>query len=118
MVNLLEDRDDVAVLTITEEYMDASNAALVRQSILKQLGGRTRVILDLSRVTFVDSAGLSGLLACLQQLDQAGGDLKLCGITEEVRVLFNLIKMQRLIEIFDDQDEAVMSFRALRQASA
>ncbi len=111
MENTLESHADVAVLTITEEYMDASNAAQVRLDILKQLDGRTQVILDLSSVTFVDSAGLSGLLSCLQHVAQAGGDLKLCGITEEVRVLFDLIKMQRLIEIFNSKDEAVLSFQ-------
>jgi anti-sigma B factor antagonist len=92
--------------------MDASNATAVKQDILRQLDGRTQAILDLSRVTFVDSAGLSGLLACLQQVAHAGGDLKLCGITDEVRVLFDLIKMQRLFEIFDNSEQAVLAFEA------
>jgi len=105
-----EERTDVAVLTIKQDYMDASNAAEVKQDILIQLDGRNRAILDLSRVTFLDSAGLSGLLACLQQVAQAGGDLKLCGVTDEVRVLFDLIKMQRLFEIFESADDAVMAF--------
>lgn len=110
MEKMLEARQDVAILTITEEFMDASNAAQVKQYILEQLAGRTQAIIDLSRVTFVDSAGLSGLLACLQHVDKAGGDLKLCGITDEVRVLFNLIKMERIFEIFDDPQTAALAF--------
>ncbi len=106
-----DERVDVAVLTVNQDYMDASNAAEVKQDILRQLNGRTHAILDLSRVTFVDSAGLSGLLACLQQVAQTGGDLKLCGITDEVRVLFDLIKMQRLFEIFDSTEQAALSFQ-------
>ncbi len=111
MEESLEDYGDVAVLTITNQYLDASNAAHVREDILAQLNGRTRAILDLSRVTFVGSAGLSGLLSCLKQIAQAGGDLKLCGITSEVRVLFDLIRMQRLFEVFTNRDEAVLSFQ-------
>jgi anti-anti-sigma regulatory factor len=36
----------------------------------------------------------------------------LCGITDEVRVLFDLIKMQRLFEIFDNSEQAVLAFEA------
>ncbi|TWU13269.1 Anti-sigma F factor antagonist [Symmachiella macrocystis] len=109
METMRDKRIDVAVLTVNQDYMDASNAAAVKQDILRQLDGRTQAILDLSRVAFVDSAGLSGLLACLQQVAQTGGDLKLCGITDEVRVLFDLIKMQRLFEIFDSTEQAVLA---------
>jgi anti-sigma B factor antagonist len=112
MEDTLKDYGDVAILTISNDYLDASNAAEVREDILKQLDGRSRAILDLSHVTFLDSAGLGGLLSCLRHIASAGGDLKLCGITEEVRVLFDLIRMQRLFDIFTTRDEAVLSFQS------
>ena len=55
MDNMRDERDNVAVLTVKQDYMDASNAAAVKQDILQQLDGRTRAILDLSRVTFVEA---------------------------------------------------------------
>jgi len=112
MEEMLTVHNDVAILTIKNSYLDASNAAQIREDILSQLGGCNRAILDLSQVTFLDSAGLGGLLSCLRHIAGAGGDLKLCGVTDEVRVLFDLIRMQRLFEIFTTRDEAVLSFQS------
>jgi anti-sigma B factor antagonist len=69
-----------------------------------------RIILDLSQLKFVDSSGLGAMLSCLRQLNGVGGDLKLCGMTKSVRALFQLVRMHRVFEIFNDRDDAIRSF--------
>ncbi len=101
---------DVAVMAINREFLDASNTAEVKREIMTQLRDRSRVVVDLSRVNFMDSAGLSGLMSCLRQVAEAGGDMKLCGVTDEVRLLFDLIRLQRIFEMFDTTEVALLSF--------
>jgi anti-sigma B factor antagonist len=65
------------------------------------------VVLDLSQVRFVDSSGLGSILSCLRQMNAKGGELNLCGITKQVRALFDLVRMHRIFDIYDTRDEAV-----------
>ena len=52
------------------------------------LQANTKLVLDLSRLRFVDSSGLGAMLSCLRQLSAKNGDLKLCGMSKQVRAAF------------------------------
>ena len=68
------------------------------------------MVLDLSRLRFVDSSGMGAMLSCLRQLSAKGGDLKLCGMSKQVRGLFELVRMHRIFEIYGTREEAVHAF--------
>ncbi len=55
--------------------------------------GRQKVILDLVRVTLIDSMGVGVVVACLKTLKQRGGDLKVTTDNEDIIRLFNLLKL-------------------------
>jgi anti-sigma B factor antagonist len=69
-----------------------------------------KVVIDLSRVEFVDSSGCGALLSCLRQLGDRGGDLKLCGVQKNVERLFELVRMNRIIDIYPSKEEALKGF--------
>jgi len=69
------------------------------------------VILDLSEVQFVDSSGCGAILGYLRQLNSAGGDLKLCTVSKPVRSLFELVRLHRILDIFNTRDEAAKSYK-------
>ena len=69
----------------------------------------TKLIFDLSSLKFVDSSGLGALLSCLRQLNSSGGVLKLYAMVKPVRALFELVRMHRVFEIFNTQEEAIRS---------
>ena len=79
-----------------------------RQPIFLKVSNK--VIFDLSQLLFVDSSGLGAFLSALRTLNTQGGDLKLCGMTKQVRVLFELVRMHRIFEIFNTQEEALRAF--------
>jgi anti-sigma B factor antagonist len=66
-----------------------------------------RVVLDMSGVQFVDSAGLGAILSCLRQLNAKGGDMKVFGLSKAVRSLFELVRMHKVVEIFNNREEAL-----------
>jgi len=100
----------VAVATILVEELDASNAGDFRRDIAPVLDAHNRLVLDLSRLRFVDSSGLGAFISCLRKLNAAGGDLKLCGMSKPVRAVFELVRMHRVFDIFDTPEEAVRAF--------
>jgi anti-sigma B factor antagonist len=69
------------------------------------------VILDLGRLRFIDSSGLGAMLSCLRQLNAAGGDLKLCGMSKAVRAVFELVRMHKIFDIYGTREQAVSAFQ-------
>ena len=103
--------DTVAVATIPVDELDASNAGEFRRDIAAVLQASTKLVLDLSRLRFVDSSGLGAMLSCLRQLSAKNGDLKLCGMSKQVRGLFELVRMHRIFDIYGTKEEAVHAFK-------
>ena len=69
--------------------------------------GRVRLVFDLSGVDFVDSSGLSVLVTALKKTRSVGGDVALVGLTDPVRSLIELTRLQSAFSMFDDVDTAV-----------
>lgn len=109
-INILE-RDGLKVVTMKTEELDASNSKDFRRAMEPLLGENTKIIFDMDGLRFVDSSGLGALLSCLRQLNSVNGDMKLCGMSKQVRALFELVRMHRIFDIFNDQDEAVRAFQ-------
>jgi anti-sigma B factor antagonist len=112
-VDLTRDKiGDVDVVALEGEHLDASNTQDFKRDVAALVGPSAKVVLDLGRVTFVDSSGCGAILSVLRQLKSAGGDLKLCAVTKPVRSLFELVRMRRIFDIFDTREEAVKAFQA------
>ncbi len=102
---------DVLIVAPQVENLDASNTKEFRRDIESLIEPKGKVVLDLSKVTFVDSSGCGAILSYLRQLNTAGGDLKLCGISKPVRALFQLVRMHRIFDILNTREEAVKAYQ-------
>ena len=102
--------DGVAVAAMPVDELDASNSNEFKRDIAPVLQNGTKLVLDLSRLRFVDSSGLGAMLSCLRQLSGKGGDLKLCSMSKQVRALFELVRMHRIFDIYGTKEEAVSAF--------
>jgi anti-sigma B factor antagonist len=102
--------EDVTVVELKTDVLDANNAKEFKAGISPILEKNQKVVFDMSQVGFLDSSGCGTILSCLRQLNSAGGDLKMYGLQNPVRSLFELIRMHRIVEIFNAKDEAVKSF--------
>jgi anti-sigma B factor antagonist len=102
--------NDVLVIQVLEDNLDASNVQEFKDALHSMMHGRTKVVLDLSAVKFVDSSGLGVLISCFYLLNDRQGDFKLCALSKTVRALFELMRMHRLFNIYDSSEDAVMAF--------
>lgn len=67
--------------------------------------GADIVLIDLKDVKFIDSSGLGVLVSVMKTVRTSGGKLFVCSLNEQVKMLFELTKMDRVFEKFADQDE-------------
>ena len=102
--------EDIAVVALDGENLDASNSKDFRDRLKERLGDCNRVVLDMGRTSFVDSSGCGVLLATLRKLNAEGGDMKMCNVSKSVRALFELIRMHRIFDIYNTRDEAIRAF--------
>jgi anti-sigma B factor antagonist len=107
----VEKTGDVAVVQVRGEHLDASIAEEFKREMTPLLEDNPRMVLDMSLLQFVDSAGLGAVLSCLRRLSAENGDLKLCGLTKPVRAVFEIARMHRIFDIFGTQEEAVQAFQ-------
>ncbi len=83
------------------------NRADVRQRVRAQLEqGRLTVIVDLSRTEYVDSAGLGTLVLLNKEARAAGGCLVLAGLSDHVRDLLRLVRLDEVFTIAATVEEA------------
>ena len=61
--------------------------------------GQTRIVVDLGQVTFIDSSGLGALISGLKATRQAGGDLRLAVVPEQVMTVLRLTNLDRVLRV-------------------
>lgn len=103
---------DVTIVSVNVEQLDASNTDDFKRDMAPALRDSTKVVMEMSRVQFVDSRGCGAILSCLKTLTAVGGDLKLCQVTKPVRTVFDLIRLHRICEILPTKEDAVRAFQA------
>jgi anti-sigma B factor antagonist len=81
----------------------------LRREVLEQ--SDSRVIIDLSRVTRIDSAGLGQLMSCYSHLVKNRGALKVLNPAPEIMKLLDMTGLSSLIPTFHDEKEALSSFK-------
>jgi anti-anti-sigma factor len=72
--------------------------------------GERKVLLDLSTVTYVDSATIGCLMDLYRQANAAGGALKLSGVQKRVETMLSMTGAQNFLEIHPDEASAIRSF--------
>jgi anti-sigma B factor antagonist len=95
--------------------LTAVNASVFQNAMRREEPAPT-VILDLSEVPYVDSAGLGVLVSAFVSRQKAGRSMVLSGINARVRRLFEITRVQELFLIFSSPEEAVAALQRAGQA--
>jgi len=91
--------------------LDASSSKQIKENVKTQLeAGVKDLIFDMKGVDFIDSTGLGSLVAALRSVNKEGGEIKISGLQERVRVIFELTRLHRIFDIFDSSIDAAGAF--------
>jgi anti-sigma B factor antagonist len=87
-------------------------SALLRKTVRDLLEeGRTKIILNLGDVNYIDSSGLGELVSGFTAVRNRGGELKLLNITKKVHDLLQITKLFTVFDVFNDESTAMRSFQ-------
>src|SRR4051812_15597584 len=85
----IESRDGISVADV-DGTIDGSSAAMVQERVIPLLTAGSKVVLDMSGVDFMSSAGLRLMLQFFRQTTAVGGKLVLLGLSEDIRDTMSL----------------------------
>lgn len=86
--------------------LDGNRGNQLRREVSDTINGGTDVLLiDMKDVKFIDSSGLGSLVSSMQLARTANAQLYICSISDQVKMLFELTKLDRIFQIFIDQHD-------------
>ena len=101
---------EVVVLELSGE-IDINTSPEVRKAFDQLIKDqKKKILLNFAEVAYIDSSGLATLVEMLQRLKRIGGFLRLCNLSEKVKGLFEITKLEKLFSIFSSEEEAIRDF--------
>ena len=116
--------EDVTVLDLRGRIRITGRARGLHNSIRSLVEeGKTRILLNLSQVTHIDSSGLDELVASCVTARNQGGEIKLLHLTERVREVITTANLSAPFDIYNNEYDAIAGFnrkvlRALKPLSS
>ena len=94
-----------------EGYVDAHTFTEFEEELTRLVeGGQYNLLLDLEKLTYINSTGLGLLMATFRQVRQHGGDLVIAKMSDKITNIFNLLGFSRLISTYPTEAEALQKF--------
>jgi anti-sigma B factor antagonist len=105
------DVDGVAVVDISGRITLGEGSSAVRETLRDLVtGGKKKILLNLSEVSYIDSSGIGELIAAYTTVTNQGGTVKLLGLTKRVKDLLQITKLYTVFDVHEDEGHAVRSF--------
>jgi anti-sigma B factor antagonist len=98
------EQDGVVVFQVSGE-INITTSPELRKSFEKEQ--KKKIVIDFEKVTYIDSSGLATLVEVLKKTRTQGGALGLAGMSDKVKSLFEITKLDKLFPIYPNQTEAV-----------
>jgi anti-sigma B factor antagonist len=104
--------EGVHVVTLEGE-LDANTSPAAQRDIMPLAGEGRRILLDMTGVSFMSSAGLRLLLSTYRQVASLGGAIALSGLSEELRDTMSMTGFLSFFSVHDDTGRGVAALRGL-----
>jgi anti-anti-sigma factor len=106
-VELLRPSDHAVIVQLKGE-LDIHSSVQFKEALLEGISeGATRIIVDLAKVTFIDSTALGVVALAVRRIDDQGGTLDVVCGDENITRIFEITGMDRVLQIYRSRDEAL-----------
>lgn len=105
-------RDGPATILEVQGQVDLYSSPKMRAALVNLTEGRSpAVLVDLSRVEYMDSSGVATLVEGLQLVRQYGGQFKLAGLPPGIRDVFRFARLEKVFEIYESTQAALQALQ-------
>lgn len=102
--------DGVTVIAVAGELV-VGNRDRLREAVTDRIAaGDRNFVVDLEGTSYIDSSGLGLLVSLAREVRGEGGELRLAGLGDDLRTLFELTRLDTLFHIADDRGQALADF--------
>ncbi len=103
--------EGLSVLAL-EGYLDAHTAPEFEKTVQAEFrAGRKQMVVECSKLTYISSAGLGVFMSFIEEIREAGGDIKICGLAPKVFQVFDILGFSALFDILPDLPATVRRFQ-------
>ncbi|MFO7915631.1 MAG: STAS domain-containing protein [Candidatus Krumholzibacteriales bacterium] len=107
----IREQDGVTIIDLSGKVMGGTDAEVFKDCIYGLLEeDRKRIIVNLSKVTWINSSGVGILITGYTTMRKKNGDLKLLNVSEKIKSILYVTKLNLIFECYEDEDEAVGSY--------
>ena len=111
MVYIEKKIDDIMIVTLKGKLILQADTDQLHDYIKSVLDrGTKKIILNLKNLSRISSIGIGAILRALTIVREAEGDLRLAGLDSNIKNIFEITKLIGIIQIFDQNDQAIESF--------
>jgi len=104
---------DVVILDLHGKILIGEGDDALREAVTKLSdSGKTKILLNLADVPYVDSAGLGEIVRTYTTVSRKGGKLKLLNLTKKIQDLLSITKLLTVFETYESESEAVRSYQS------
>lgn len=110
-MKIKEEKNAEVLICALEGEVDLNNSPQLRKAfeeIIKR--DEKKVLVEFSRVSYIDSSGLATLIEMFQRLKKIGGRMRFSGMNQKIKNTFEITKLHKLFDIFDNQEAALKDF--------
>jgi anti-sigma B factor antagonist len=107
----IEEKYQAAIIELGGNLVGGENADLFRNKLYELIEQKKKnIVVDMTNVKMVNSTGIGILISGLTTLKNASGDLKLAHISDNVKGVLSITRLNNVFHIYSNVDEAVKSF--------
>ncbi|MCB1057348.1 MAG: STAS domain-containing protein [Acidobacteria bacterium] len=107
---------EIVVLALAG-FLDAHTAPRFETAVQSEIdAGHHRLVVDATALSYISSAGLGVFMGFIEEVREAGGDIKIAALAPKVREVFNLLGFDAIFDLVDDVPAAVERFTATPSA--
>lgn len=103
--------EGVVILTPDGEMIGGPDATRLTEKLHELIkNGKNQIVMDMEKVSYMNSSGLGILIGGLTTIRSSGGDIRLLHLAKRLQDLIRITKMDRVFEIYSDEGKAIDSF--------
>lgn len=111
MISVTSEVNNITLLTIKGKLVSIDDVEQLYQTIRGIINNdQKKIIMDLKNVNWISSLGVGALMRSLTTVRNTNGDLRLSGVSDKVKNVFFITKLDSVFQIFSNLEDAVQSF--------
>jgi anti-sigma B factor antagonist len=104
------DTNGVTIIDLSGRIVFGDEAASLREKVKSLIPTNSRIILNLSQISYIDSGGIGTMVSLFTSARAAGGDIKLVNLTKRIGDLLQITKLITVFETYDNENQAIQAF--------